>query len=125
MMQIKIHRPIVYRYYEYLRKNHLGKENKIKSKELSNIMGVKLPTQKYILKEINESQDFDKLISTCGAIYMCRTQKECELAIKNEINVGLTRLQKGKAMAQKLSRNNQLKLKLGQYYKQVFEVFEV
>lgn len=118
------HRQIVYKYYAYLKRYHLGEENKIKSKELADIMGIPLGTQKYILKEINESQDFDKLISTYGSIYMCKTQQECKNAVMNEINVGLTRLKKGKEMAKKLSRHNQMKLKLGEYYKALFETFE-
>lgn len=55
---------------------------------------------------------------------MCRTQQECKNAVMNEINVGLTRLKKGKEMAKKLSRHNQMKLKLGEYYKALFETFE-
>lgn len=118
------HRPIVYKYYAYLKKYHFGIENKIKSKELAREMNTKLAEQKYILKEINESQDFDKLISTCGSIYMCKTREECKKAIMNEIKVGLTRLNKGKMMMKKFNRNNQTKLKLGTHYKLYFETFE-
>ena len=123
-VKIKPHRKIVYEYYEYLKKNCYGEENHIKSKTLASIFKIDVATQKYILKEINESMDFDKLISTYGSIYMCRTEQECKKAISNEIKVGLTRLNKGKAMADKLSRNGQCKLKLGKYYKDFITVFE-
>lgn len=86
-------------------------------------MGIDLATQKYILKEINESADFDKLISTYGSIYMCRRKEECLKAISNEITVGLTRLLKGKAMARKLDKHNQYKMKFGDYYKDKITVY--
>ena len=123
-VKIKPHRRIVYDYYEYLKKNCYGEENCIKSKELAKIFGIDVATQKYILKEINESMDLDKLVSTYGSIYMCRTKEECAKAVHNEIKVGLTRLNKGKAMAEKMGRNGQAKFKLGKYYKEFISVFE-
>ena len=117
------HRNIVYTYYKFLKKYHYGKENSIQSKNLCKIMGIDLATQKYILKEINESADFDKLISTYGSIYMCRRKEECLKAISNEITVGLTRLLKGKAMARKLDKHNQYKMKFGDYYKDKITVY--
>lgn len=120
---LKRHRSIVYRYYTYLKTYHYGKENGIGSKNLAKVFGIAMATQKYILKEINESLDFKKLVSTSGSIYMCRTKQECLLAIRNEITSGLTRLNKGKAMAKKLDLNGQYKFKFGKYTKDIIDVY--
>lgn len=124
-LETKKYKPITYRYYDYLKENHYGKENGISRKDLAQIFDVDLATQKKILTEINESEIFDKLVSTSGSIYICRTREECETAYYNEIKSGLARLLKGKKMAQKVMRNNQTKIKLGDYYREIVETFEV
>lgn len=122
-MKIKKHKPIIYKYYSYLKTKCYGKENGIKSAELAKIFGIDVATQKYIIKEINESPDLPKLISTYGSIYMCRTRKECINAITNEIKTSLTRLNKGKAMAKKLDLNGQYKFKFSEYTKDIIDVY--
>lgn len=122
-VQIRKHRPIVYRYYDYLKRNHLGEENGIKSIELATMFGIDRATQKYILKEINESSEFSKLISTCGSIYMCKRKAECLKAINNELKTATTRLKKARLMADKLARNNNYKIKMGDYYGEFVSVF--
>lgn len=124
-METKKYKPIIYRYYDYLKENHYGKENGISRKDLAQIFGVELTTQKKILAEINQSDIFDKLVSTSGSIYICRTREECETAYYNEIKSGLARLLKGKKMAQKVMKNGQGKIKLGDYYREIVETFEV
>lgn len=124
-IETKKHDSIVYRYYDYLKANHYGKENGIKRDVLAKIFNVTIAVQKEILREINEASDLPKLISTSGKIYMCRTEHECEVAAYNEFNSGLTRLKKGKKMLEKMSLNGQMKMKLGKYYKEAVECFEV
>lgn len=123
-IETKKYDSIVYRYYEYLKEHHFGKENGIKRGELAKFFGVTLEQQKSILRTINESSAFDKLVSTCGSIYMCRTQRECEVSAYNEINSGISRIKKGKAMLAKVGLNGQMKMKLGKYYKEAVECFE-
>lgn len=123
-LETKKHTPIVYDYYNYLKKNCLGRQNGISRSRLCEMFGVSLDIQKQVLREINSSLDFDKMVSTSGSIYICNTEEECRVAIHNEIQSGLARLNKGKIMAKKLGRNGQAKLKLGEYYKQFIEVFE-
>ena len=124
-MDNKKYEPIVYEYYKYLRKNHYGKENGIERSKLAEHFKLKLTAQKNILKTINESAEFSKLVSTSGSIYMCRTKAECEKAAFNEFKSGLTRLKKGKQMLNKINMNGQMKIKLGEYYKETIECFEV
>lgn len=124
-IETKKYRPIVYRYYDYLKKNHYGKENCISRRELAKEFGIEIGTQKKILAEINQSDIFDKLISTSGSIYMCRTKKECEQAYYNEIKSGLARLLKGKKMADKVMRSGQYKIKITKDVKDFLETFEM
>lgn len=123
-VEIKKHRPIVYRYYDYLKKHHLGAENGISRNELCKIFNINLQTQKTILREINQGTDFDKLVSTSNSIYMCKRKSECQLAIHNELVSALTRLNKAKAMADKLDKQGQFKMSFGQYYKDFITVYE-
>lgn len=118
------HRPIVYKYYDLLKTFHLGKENGIKSKDLAMQMGINVAQQKYILKEINESPDFHKLISTCGSIYMCKTKEEVSLSLLHTKTVALTMIKKYRAMEKKVERQNQYQIKTGEFYKEVITVFE-
>lgn len=119
------HKSIVYRYYDYLKANHYGKENGINRAELAKIFNVSINAQKIILREINESAELEKLVSTCGSIYMCRTQEECEKSVYNEIKSGITLLKKGKKMLQKMNKNGQMKMQFGKYYKEAVECFQV
>lgn len=120
----KKHEPIVYDYYDYLKKYCLGRENGISRNRLCEMFKVTLDTQKHILREINNSLDFDKMVSTSGSIYICNTEQECKIAIHNEIQSGLARLNKGKTMAKKLGRNGQYIIKLGKYYRDFMKTFE-
>lgn len=124
-METKKHKPIVYEYYNYLKKNHYGKEKAINRNDLAKHFKVTLSIQKNILKEINESDLLPKLVSTSGAIYLCKTKKECQIAAFNEFKSGLTRLKKGKKMLAKINLNGQMKIQLGKYYKEAVECFEV
>jgi hypothetical protein len=123
-IKMENHKPIVYRYYDLLEKYHLGKENSIKSKDLASIMGINVAQQKYILKEINESPDFHKLISTCGSIYMCKTKEEVSLSLKHTKTVAITMIKKYRAMEKKASRQNQYQIQTGDFYKEIITVFE-
>lgn len=124
MIETKKHEPIVYEYYNYLKDCHYGKENGVRREILADIFHVSIKKQKNILREINESDTLPKLVSTSGAIYMCRTKEECEQAAFNEFKSGLTRLKKGKKMLKKIDMNGQMKMQLGKYYKEAIECFE-
>lgn len=124
-IEIKRHKSLTYKYYDYLKENHYGKENGISRENLRQIFNIDLKTQKKILAEINQSDVFDKLVSTSGSIYICRTKEECEEAYYNEIKSGLARLLKGKKMADKVAKNGQGKIQYTKEIKAFLETFEV
>lgn len=109
---------------EYLQKNHLGKENGISRAELSKKLGIGEIRLKALRREINESTEIDKLVSTSGSCYMCNTEAECERAICATIMPAVAMIKKARIMAKKMGLNGQVKINLGDDYKEVVEVFE-
>lgn len=117
-------KPLVYRYYDELRKNHFGKDNAISRTELAKKMGVDLRRQKQILREINENPEFHKLVSTSKAIYLCKYKSEVLETLSNTWNTAITLINKAKAMTRKMERQGQYQIKFGNYYKDFVTVFE-
>lgn len=122
-IEVKHHEPAVYRLYDYLQTNHLGKENGIKKPDLARIIGVNERELRKLTKAINESTELEKLISTTHRCYMCKTKEECEKSIRNTYKVAIALFKKAKQMERKVGLNGQIKLKLGKYYKDVVETF--
>lgn len=122
-IETKRHEPIVYRLYDYLKNNHLGRENGIKKPDLANIMGISERELRKLTKEINTSTELEKLVSTTHCCYMCKTKEECEKSIRNTYRMGITLIRKGQAMAKKVGLNGQIKMKLGQNFKEFVEIF--
>ena len=117
------HSPIVYRVYDYLKENHLGRENGIKKTDLAKKFEISDRELRKITKEINTSPVLEKLISTTHCCYMCKTKEECDKTIRNTYRTAVTLLKKGKAMERKVGLNGQVKMRLGKYYKDVIETF--
>ena len=74
--------------YEYLCKNHLGKANLIKNKDLRKIFNVNSDkTMRKIIQNIREDKQYPKLIGSVsgisGGFYICTTKEEVEETINN------------------------------------------
>lgn len=124
MVEMKRHEPDVYKLYDFLKKEHLGEENGITRPLLAAYLGISERTLRKLTKQINESPVLDKIVSTSHCCYMCNTKKECIKAINNTYRVAITLLKKAKNMERKLGLNGQVKLHLGDYYKDFVETFE-
>ena len=122
-IETKHHEPLMYRLYDYLKDNHLGRENGIKKPELAKKFDITERELRKLTKEINTSTELEKLVSTTHCCYMCKTKEECEQSIRNTYRTAITLLKKGKAMERKVGLNGQVKMKLGKYYKDVVETF--
>ena len=117
------HEPIVYRLYDYLKYNHLGRENGIKKPELAKKFDITERELRKLTKEINTSPVLEKLVSTTHCCYMCNTKEECEQSIRNTYRTAITLFKKAKSMEEKVGLNGQVKIKLGKYYKDFVETF--
>lgn len=122
-LKVKHHEPQVYRLYDYLKTNHLGEENGISKPELASVLGITERQLRRLTKEINESNELEKVVSTTHCCYMCKTEKECEKSIRNTYRVAVALFKKAKSMEKKVGLNGQIKLKLGEYYKDFVETF--
>ena len=120
---VKHHEPIVYRVYEYLKENHLGKENGIKREDLALKLNIPMRALRKITSEINSSSELEKLISTTNCCYMCKTESECESATQSTFRQAFSLLKKAYKMEKKISNHDQAKIKLGKYYREVVETY--
>ena len=91
----KHHEPAVYRLYDYLKNNHLGRENGIKKPELAQRLGINERELRKLTKEINTSTELEKLVSTTHCCYMCKTKEECEKSIRNTFRTAIALIKKG------------------------------
>lgn len=122
-LEVKHHEPEVYKVYEYLKTYHTGKENGIKRPYLAEKLNISERKLRRITREINTSNELEKLVSTTHSCYICATKEECEWAIRNTYNVAIAQFKKAKQMEKKVGLNGQLKLKVGKYYKDFVETF--
>lgn len=120
---VKHHEPIVYRVYEYLKENHLGKGNGIKREDLALKLNIPMRALRKITSEINSSSELEKLISTTNCCYMCKTESECESATKSTFRQAFSLLKKAYKMEKKISNHDQAKIKLGKYYSEFVETY--
>ena len=123
-IETKHHEPAVYRLYDYLKNNHLGRENGIKKPELAQRLGISERELRRLTKEINTSTELEKLVSTTHCCYMCKTKEECEQSIRNTYRTAITLLKKGKAMERKIGLNGQVKMPLGDEFYEIVSTFE-
>ena len=122
-IETKHHEPIVYRIYDYLRNNHLGRKNGIPKTQVAEKFGISSRDLRKITQQINTSNELEKLVSTTHCCYMCDTREECEQSIRNTYRTAITLLKKGKTMEKKAKLNGQLKIKLGTYFNDFVETF--
>lgn len=110
--------------YNYLLTNHYGRENGIVRSELAVRLGISERELRRLTKEINESQKFEKLVSTTHSCYICKTKGECRHSIMNTWRVAIALITKAKQMEKKVGLNGQIKISTGELYKDIVETFE-
>lgn len=111
--------------YKYLCENHLGKEKGIKRAVLANRLGMTQRQLRRLTQSINRNAKYDKLVSTSGMCYICKTRNECQLSIANTYKMAVTLFRKAKAMEKKYAMNGQVRIILKpDEYKEFVETFE-
>ena len=123
-IETKHHEPAVYRLYDYLKNNYLGRENGIKKPELAQKLGISERELRRLTKEINTSTELEKLVSTTHCCYMCNTKEECERSIRNTFTTAIALIKKGNTMAKKVGLNGQIKMPLGNEFYEIVNTFE-
>lgn len=74
--------------YDYLIKNHVGRNNMIKNKDLRKKFQINSDkTMRKVIQNIRESKDFPKIIGSVsgksGGFYICNTKEEIIETIEN------------------------------------------
>lgn len=122
-IETKHHEPIVYMVYEFLKKNCMGLENATPKPEVAEYFNLTTRELRKITHEINTSGELEKIISTTHSCYMCKNNDEAEKSIRNTYRMAISLFKKAKAMEKKVGLNNQIKIPLGKYYKEMVETF--
>ena len=95
--------------YNDLKNNHSGLENAVSRADYALGAGISERTMRAITHEINASPDFDGLISTSKALYMCETKDECLAAIGTTFRSAFTLMRKARKMEEKVRSNGKYK----------------
>lgn len=98
--------------YDYLKENHLGKENGIKLGILSymisdSVSPINKREVRRVISELNSDLSMNGLVSTSGKIYLCNTKEECEKAVATAYRLAFSCLKKARKMEKKLGLNGQ------------------
>lgn len=113
----------VYHIYYYLNRIHLGEENGITKPALATMLNMTERELRHYTKIINENSQFERLVSTTHRCYICNTKAECEKSIRNTYRVAIALFKKAKAMEKKVGLNGQIKINLGNDFKDFVETF--
>lgn len=122
MIETKHHEPITYRIYDEL-KNHIGIENAISGKELSEIFGIDRRQLRRHIHTLRNSMDMEKVIGSCNKGYYICCEEDFDEADKRLERQALSTLKVVWANRKKRSKDGQYKMPLGDYYKEIFQAF--
>lgn len=126
MSDIKVNKASskAYRLYDYLCKNHVGKENMTTVDKLCEIFSSNRREIRDIITEINTYMEFDKIVCRTGGIFIAKDEKELEVAINTANRKAMSFLKEMSCINKKSKLDGQLKMKIGKYFKSYRECFE-
>lgn len=124
-MVVKKASKMAYRVYDYLKSNHVGKENKTTCKQLQSVFQIKDRREvRKIITEINTYMEFDKTVCRTGGIYIVRVPMELEIAKKTAKSKAMSYLREYSCLTKKGNLDGQCKMSFGKFYKEFRECFE-
>ena len=120
-MEIKHHRTIIYRIYDYLKENHIGKDNAISGADLSAMFGIDKRQLRRHIHTLRYSMELEKVIGSGNTgYYICREEDFEEVDRRLE-RQALSTLKVVWANRKKRSKDGQFKMKMGKYFSEVYE----
>lgn len=123
MIEIKHHKPLAYRIYDYLKQNHVGKENAISGKKLSAKFNIRERALREVINEIRNSQELEKIVASSNNGYFICTKEEFRQANNRLLHTACNLLRTVRANEHKAGMDGQMKMKLGEFYKDTFQAF--
>ena len=112
------------KFANYMQEKHLGKENGVTEQELAIRFGVTKRTVRSWMSGVNNDPTIPRLVSTSDACYMCANTKEGVEAVASSYRFIASVIKKTRVMQKKMGLDGQVKINLGDDYKEVVEVFE-
>lgn len=119
-IETKHHSPIVYRLYDELKK-HVGRKNAISAYELSKKFDITERQLRDYIREIRESSELEKCIDACNFGYYVCTKEESRYVSNRLYAQAFSLLKTARANEKKAGLDGQMKIALGEFYKQTFE----
>lgn len=123
MSKRRVSEEIVDMVYIHLCDHERGKENCTNRGAIAELFGLTPRQLRAVTQEINTSPKYDKLVTTCGNIYICKTKEECQKSIINTYRTAFSLLKKARAMEKKLGLNGQIRLSEKTLLTDIVEVF--
>ena len=119
MMKIKKHTPVVYQLYDFLKEYHMGEENAISARNLSELFGV----SERALREIRESSVLQLVIGSNNKGYFVCRESEFS-AMNNRLkSAAFSLLKVAYANEKKAAKDGQMRIRFSRYMKDSYEAF--
>lgn len=123
MNEIKHSEPIVYRVYDYLKNNHVGKDSAISGVDLAEKFNISQRKLREIVNEIRNSQELEKIVASSNSGYFICAQEEFKQANNRLLSTAFNLLKTARANERKAGLDGQMKMQLGEFYKDTFQAF--
>jgi transcriptional antiterminator len=123
MNEIKHSKPLTYRIYDYLKENHVGKENAISGADLADKFNISQRKLREVVNEIRNSQELEKIIASSNNGYFICTNEEFRRANNRLLSTAFNLLRTARANEHKAGLDGQMKMQLGEFYKDTFQAF--
>ena len=109
MRNKRVTKELVAEIFADLEANHLGRENAVKRSEYAQEHGLSEREMRLVTREINRNLDYEGIISTSSALYMCNDKQECLKACGVTYRAGFSLWRKARKMEEKIRNNGQFK----------------
>ena len=123
--QFKRQRPLTYRIYDFLKKEAVGYENRVKASVLMQEFDIRdNKTLRAYIEEIRDSDILDKIICSeagnSGGYWVATSQDEVYQTLQHLYKRSMKMLKTYSKIKNKSRLNNQYKIRLGQYEKDIY-----
>ena len=122
----KKHKPIIYNIYKYLKSECVGYESKVKGYELMKEFNIKdHKTLRSYIEEIRQSDELQKFVCSeagqNGGYWLATNENEVAITLEHLYKRSMEMLRTYSILKNKARLNNQRRLKLSQYEKEVYQ----
>lgn len=122
MIETKHTEPITYKIYEFM-KSFVGEENAIQGRDLAAQFKISERQLRGCIHEIRKSDELTRIILSSNRGYFMATEAEFDRYNKRLKSQAISLLKVFHSNEKKASKDGQYKIKMGNYYKEIFQAF--